>query len=89
MGIPYHWRRQTVSEIAEFFIRDVEHGIFDTEIRCGIIKVASGQDDVQFCPTTELVDGRHMGLFEQRAFAAAARAHPGFGKARSRCSPKV
>ena len=74
MGIPYHWRRQTASEIADFFIRDVEHGIVGTEIRCGIIKVASGQDDVEFLPTTELVDGRHMGLFEQRAFIAAARA---------------
>ncbi|HHZ67294.1 MAG TPA: hypothetical protein EYN52_05195, partial [Alphaproteobacteria bacterium] len=74
MGIPYHWRRQTVKEISEFFIRDVEEGIFGTDVRCGIIKVASGQDDAHFRPTTETVNGRHMGVFEQQVFAAAAQA---------------
>ena len=74
MGIPYHWRRQTVKEISEFFIRDVEEGIYATNVRCGIIKVASGQDDAHFRPTTETVNGRHMGVFEQQVFAAAAQA---------------
>ena len=36
--------------------------------------MASGQDDAHFRPTTETVNGRHMGVFEQQVFAAAAQA---------------
>ena len=74
MGIPYHWRRQTVEEISEFFVRDIEEGMFGVDVRCGIIKVASGQDDVEFRPTTEEINGWHLGIFEQKVFAAAAQA---------------
>ena len=74
MGIPYHWRRQTVEEISEFFVRDIEEGMFGVDVRCGIIKVASGQDDVEFRPTTEEINGWHLGVFEQKVFAAAAQA---------------
>jgi phosphotriesterase-related protein len=45
MGIPYHWRRQSVDELAAFFARDITEGIVGTDIRCGVIKAASGQDD--------------------------------------------
>ena len=74
MGIPYHWRRQSIEEIAEFFVKDVKQGIINTGIKCGIIKVSSGQDDVKFCPTEEVINGRHIGEFEQKIFAAAASA---------------
>ena len=74
MGIPYHWRRQSIEEIAAFFVKDVKQGIFNTGIKCGIIKVSSGQDDVKFCQTEEVINGRHIGEFEQKIFAAAASA---------------
>ena len=74
MGIPYHWRRQSVEEISEFLIEDIEQGIINTGIKCGIIKVSSGQDDVEYKPTTELYKGRHIGEHEQKVFIAAAKA---------------
>lgn len=74
MGIPYHWRRQSVDEIAEFFVRDIREGIIGSEVRCGIIKVSSGQDDARPHPSPEGPGGRHMGEYEQRVFRAAARA---------------
>ncbi|MEA2783236.1 MAG: phosphotriesterase-related protein [Rhodospirillaceae bacterium] len=74
MGVPYHWRRQSVDEIAAFFVRDITEGIVGSDIRCGIIKAASGQDDAQPAPSPIGPGGRRIGEFEQRAFRAAARA---------------
>ena len=79
MGVPYHWRRQSVDEIAEFFARDVEQGILDTGIKCGVIKAASGQDDAFPHPSPKGPGGRHIGEFEQRCFRAAARAQKATG----------
>ena len=77
MGIPYHWRRQSVEEIAEFFVRDVTEGIVGTDVRCGVIKVSSGQDDAFPQPSPEGPNGRHIGFYEDRVFRAAARAPEG------------
>jgi phosphotriesterase-related protein len=74
MGIPYHWRRQSVDELAAFFARDITEGIAGTDIRCGVIKAASGQDDAHPTPSPKGIGGRHIGEFEQRVFRAAARA---------------
>lgn len=79
MGIPYHWRRQSVDEIAEFFIRDVTEGIVGTDVKCGIIKVSSGQDDAFPKPSPVGPHGRHLGVFEDRVFRAAARAQKATG----------
>ena len=74
MGVPYHWRRQSVDEIAEFFVSDVTQGIVGSDVKCGIIKVSSGQDDAFPKPAPEGPGGRHLGVYEDRAFRAAARA---------------
>ena len=42
MGLPPYWRARTVDEIAEFYIREITHGIGDTGIKAGAIKVATG-----------------------------------------------
>ncbi|HBK05325.1 MAG TPA: phosphotriesterase-related protein [Acetobacteraceae bacterium] len=42
MGLPIYWRARTVEEIAELYIREITHGIGDTGVRAGAIKVATG-----------------------------------------------
>ncbi len=42
MGLPPYWRARTVDEIAELYIREITHGIGETGIRAGAIKVATG-----------------------------------------------
>ncbi len=41
IGIPYYWRIRSAEEVAEFYLHELEHGIGDTGIRPGIIKVAT------------------------------------------------
>lgn len=42
MGLPIYWRRRSVDEIAELLIREITHGIADTGVKAGAIKVATG-----------------------------------------------
>ena len=42
MGLPPYWRARTVDEIAELYIREITHGIGETGIKAGAIKVATG-----------------------------------------------
>jgi phosphotriesterase-related protein len=42
MGLPVYWRARTVEEIAEFYIREITHGIGTTGVKAGAIKVATG-----------------------------------------------
>jgi phosphotriesterase-related protein len=42
MGLPVYWRARTVDEIAELYVREITHGIGDTGIKAGAIKVATG-----------------------------------------------
>lgn len=80
MGVPYHWRRQSVDEIRDFFIRDITEGIAGTDgVRCGIIKIATGQDDAHPAPTPVGPHGRHIGVFEDRIIRAAALAQRELG----------
>lgn len=74
MGIPYHWRRQSVDEIAAFFANDITEGMAGTDVKCGVIKAASGEDDADPHPAPVGAHGRHLGKYEDRAFRAAARA---------------
>lgn len=46
MGLPVYWRARTVEEIAELYIREIEHGIGATGVRAGAIKVATGAPDI-------------------------------------------
>lgn len=42
IGIPFYWRARTREEVAEFYLHELEHGIAETGIRPGVIKIASG-----------------------------------------------
>ncbi|RWK11047.1 MAG: phosphotriesterase-related protein [Mesorhizobium sp.] len=41
-GLPAYWRARTVDEIAELYIREINHGIGDTSVKAGAIKVSTG-----------------------------------------------
>ncbi|MBB4264025.1 phosphotriesterase [Bradyrhizobium sp. CIR3A] len=40
-GLPFYWRRRTVEEIAELYIREITHGIGETGVKAGALKVAT------------------------------------------------
>lgn len=42
-GLPPYWAGRTVDDIAQLYIREIEHGIGDTGIRAGAIKCATGE----------------------------------------------
>jgi phosphotriesterase-related protein len=42
MGLPIYWRARTVQEIADLYIREIVHGIGNTGVKAGAIKVATG-----------------------------------------------
>jgi phosphotriesterase-related protein len=42
LGLPPYWRARTADEIAELYIREITHGIGETGIKAGAIKVATG-----------------------------------------------
>ncbi|MER8824010.1 hypothetical protein NKH70_30375 [Mesorhizobium sp. M0991] len=42
LGLPVYWRARTVDEIAELYIREITHGIGDTGVKAGAIKVSTG-----------------------------------------------
>lgn len=78
MGIPYYWRRQTVEELTEFFVRDLTEGMVfawqQTEHRAGAIKIATGQESVTPMPSPAGPNGRHIHEIEDRVIRAAAHA---------------
>jgi phosphotriesterase-related protein len=44
LGIPPYWRARETEEIAEFYMRELTHGVGKTGLRPGIIKAATGLD---------------------------------------------
>jgi|ThiBio_1000_plan_1041568.scaffolds.fasta_scaffold01386_10 phosphotriesterase-related protein len=60
MGIPYTLRDMEVEAITESFVKEIEVGVGDTGIRCGAIKVATGENVVS--------------PYERKILTAAARA---------------
>lgn len=79
MGVPEHWRRQSTEEIRDFFVRDVTEGIVGTDVRCGIIKAATGQDDAHPHPTPIGPHGRRVGVHEDSILRAVGRAQKALG----------
>ena len=55
MGLPYYWRRQSVEELAEFFVTDLCAGMMwsgqQTNIRAGAVKIATGGEGVATGPS--------------------------------------
>ena len=83
MGVPYWYKRQTVGELTEFYVRDVTRGMVfagtQTDIRAGAIKIATGQEGVNPKPSPVGPDGRHVGIHEDRLIRAAGRAQKRLG----------
>ncbi|WP_439361866.1 phosphotriesterase family protein [Bradyrhizobium sp. DASA03007] len=40
-GLPFYWRARTIDEIAELYIREITHGIGDTGVKAGALKVST------------------------------------------------
>lgn len=45
-GLPTYWRARSVDEIADLYIREIVHGIGQTGVRAGAIKVATGAPSI-------------------------------------------
>ncbi|MBI3327900.1 MAG: phosphotriesterase [Nitrospinae bacterium] len=65
LGIPVYFRQRTVDEIAEIFVKEVTEGIGSSGIRAGLIKCATGLNEIT----------RH----EEKCLRAAGRAHKATG----------
>jgi phosphotriesterase-related protein len=65
LGIPVYFRQRTVDEIAEIFTRELSIGIGSSGIRAGLIKCATGLNEIT----------RH----EEKCLRAAGRAHRATG----------
>ncbi|MFC6086565.1 phosphotriesterase family protein [Sphaerisporangium aureirubrum] len=78
MGIPYYWRRQTVEELTDFFVRDLTEGMVfawqQTPYKAGVIKIATGQESVEPKPSPIGPNGRRIHYYEDRVIRAAGRA---------------
>jgi len=78
MGLPYWYKRQTVDELADFYARDITQGMvfggFQTDIKAGAIKIATGQEGVKPKPSPLSANGLHISLAEERLIRAAGRA---------------
>jgi len=83
VGIPYHWRVQSVDYIRDHFISDVTEGMafahHATDIRAGAIKVATGAGGYLEGPSPTGPDGTHMSAAEARIVRAAGRAQAQLG----------
>ncbi len=65
LGIPVYFRQRTADEIAEIFIKELTEGIGSSGIRAGLIKCATGLNEIT----------QH----EEKSLRAAARAHKATG----------
>ncbi len=65
LGIPVYFRQRSVDEIADIFIRELTDGIGSSGIRAGLIKCATGLNEIT----------RH----EEKSLRAAGRAHRATG----------
>ena len=83
MGLPYWFKRQTVEELTEFFVRDITEGMVfagtQTDIKAGALKVATGQEGVNPHPSPVGANGRHLTVSEDRLIRAAGRAQKRLG----------
>jgi phosphotriesterase-related protein len=75
MGIPFHWRRQSIEYVAEMLVRDLTEGmVYDgklTPYRAGILKASTGGLGAAQ-PTPVGPDGRRIGEHERRVIKAVA-----------------
>lgn len=78
IGIPYHFRKQDVGYLADFFLRDLTEGMaaanHRTDVKAGIIKVATGSSDGSEGQTPLQSNGLRVTPLETRIVRAAGRA---------------
>lgn len=83
MGLPYWYKRQTINELMDFYLRDIEQGMVfagtQTDIRAGAIKISTGQEGVTPKPSPLGPNGRHLTIYEERLIRAAGRAQKRLG----------
>jgi phosphotriesterase-related protein len=83
MGVPYWFKRQTVEELTEFYVRDITQGMVfggtQTDIKAGAIKIATGQEGVNPKSSPVGPNGRHISVSEDRLIRAAGRAQKRLG----------
>jgi phosphotriesterase-related protein len=60
MGIPWTFKALPVEAITDAFVKEIEQGVADTGIRCGVIKIATGDGEVS--------------AYERKVLTAAAHA---------------
>jgi phosphotriesterase-related protein len=81
IGIPFYWRRKSIEYMEELLLRDITEGmVYDykqTPYKAGIIKVSTGALTAEPTPTGPR--GRRIGIYEDRALRAAARAQRKLG----------
>lgn len=77
IGLPYYWRRQTIEELAEFFLRDITEGMVfagkQTGIRAGALKISTGQEGLANTPSAPQENGLRVRPAEERVIRAAGR----------------
>lgn len=83
VGIPFHWRVQSIDYIRDHFMSDILEGMssgFDaTDIKAGAIKIATGSAEYTGHPSPEGPSGTHMTYHEERVVRAAGRAQARLG----------
>jgi phosphotriesterase-related protein len=83
IGIPYHWKVQTTDYIRDFFISDITEGMAvefaATDIKAGLIKIATGSGDGRGGPAPDGPFGTHMTRHEDNIVKAAGRASAQLG----------
>jgi len=83
MGVPYWFKRQTVEELTDFYVRDITQGMVfagtQTDIKAGAIKIATGQEGVNPKSSPVGANGRHVSVPEDRLIRAAGRAQKRLG----------
>jgi phosphotriesterase-related protein len=77
IGIPFHWRRQTVEYIAEYYRRDIVDGMAyassPTTIKAGMIKVSTGSMGADDGASLVGPSGRRITEVGDRCARAAGR----------------
>ncbi|MGY4592756.1 phosphotriesterase-related protein [Bradyrhizobium sp. GM22.5] len=75
IGIPPYWRTRTVDEIAEFFVHEITHGIGETGVKPGAIKVSTSSGSSEMIP----IDNAVITSVEKKFIRAACLAHHATG----------
>jgi len=83
IGIPYHFRKQDIGYIAEFFERDLTVGMAYAnrlwDVKAGVIKIATGSSDGYDGQTPIQDSGLRVTPIEERIVRAAGRAQAKLG----------